>query len=198
MARRLWSLGRDFEFHYCSRSEERMAFYEALRNEPFAGRIHFHFDDQAKEQLLDIAGIMSDYQDGHNLYVCGPKGFMDFVTRAADDSAWPGTAIHREYFVADPMAGHLDDAKAFTVKIASSGKSYPVGAQQTIVEALAEQGIDIPISCEQGICGTCLTGVLEGEPDHRDTVQSDKDKAENKQMTLCCSRAKGDMLVLDL
>jgi reductive dehalogenase len=198
MARRLWSLGRDFEFHYCSRSEGRMAFYEALGNEPFAERIHFHFDDQPKEQLLDIEGIMSRYQEGHNLYVCGPKGFMDFVTGAADDSEWPNTAIHREYFVADPMAGHLDDAKAFTVKLASTGKSYEVGANQTIVEALAKNGIDIPISCEQGICGTCLTGVLEGEPDHRDTVQNDQDKARNKQMTLCCSRAKGDLLVLDL
>lgn len=73
-----------------------------------------------------------------------------------------------------------------------------MGADQTIVEALAGNGIDVPVSCEQGICGTCLTGVLEGQPDHRDTVQSDKDKAENKQMTLCCSRAKGDLLVLDL
>jgi vanillate O-demethylase ferredoxin subunit len=62
----------------------------------------------------------------------------------------------------------------------------------------AAHGIEVPVSCEQGICGTCLTGVLEGEPDHRNLVLSDEERKANDEITLCCSRAKSDLLVLDL
>ena len=86
----------------------------------------------------------------------------------------------------------------FRVKIASSGEVITVEDGIRIVDALGEQGIIIPVSCEQGICGTCLTGVLEGEPEHNDVFQTDEEKAANDQMTLCCSRAKSDLLVLDL
>ena len=86
----------------------------------------------------------------------------------------------------------------FKVKIASSGEVITVEDGVRIVDALGEQGIIIPVSCEQGICGTCLTGVLEGEPEHNDVFQTDEEKAANDQMTLCCSRSKGELLVLDL
>ena len=86
----------------------------------------------------------------------------------------------------------------FKVKIASSGEVITVDDGVRIVDALGEQGIIIPVSCEQGICGTCLTGVLEGEPEHNDVFQTDEEKAANDQMTLCCSRSKSELLVLDL
>ena len=86
----------------------------------------------------------------------------------------------------------------FKVKIASSGEVITVEDGVRIVDALGEQGIIIPVSCEQGICGTCLTGVLEGEPEHNDVFMTDEEQAANDQMTLCCSRAKSELLVLDL
>jgi len=86
----------------------------------------------------------------------------------------------------------------FKVKIASTGETYVVPEGVSIVNALGEQGIAIPVSCEQGICGTCLTGVLEGEPEHNDMFLTDEEKAANDKMTLCCSRAKSELLVLDL
>ena len=86
----------------------------------------------------------------------------------------------------------------FKVKIASSGEVITVEDGVRIVDALGEHEIIIPVSCEQGICGTCLTGVLEGEPEHNDVFQTDEEKAANDQMTLCCSRSKSDLLVLDL
>ena len=86
----------------------------------------------------------------------------------------------------------------FRVKIASSGEVITVEDGVRIVDALAERGIIIPVSCEQGICGTCLTGVLQGEPEHNDMFLSDEEKAANAQMTLCCSRARSELLVLDL
>ena len=86
----------------------------------------------------------------------------------------------------------------FKVKIASSGEMITVEDGLRFVDALGENGIIIPVSCEQGVCGTCLTGVLEGEPGHNDVFRTDEEKAANDQMTLCCSRAKSDLLVLDL
>ena len=88
--------------------------------------------------------------------------------------------------------------KAFKVQIQSTGEVVDVAAEETIVEALEAKGIDVTVSCEQGICGTCLTGVLSGTPDHRDLFMTDDEHAANDMMTLCCSRAVDDLLVLDL
>ena len=91
-----------------------------------------------------------------------------------------------------------DSNKAFKVKIASSGDLIDIGPEQSIVEALEAHGIDITVSCEQGICGTCLTPLIEGTPDHRDVFMTDDEHAANDMITPCCSRAKSDILVLDL
>ncbi len=89
-------------------------------------------------------------------------------------------------------------AQMFKVKTASTGDTYTVEDGVSIVNALGEHGIIIPVSCEQGICGTCLTKVLEGEPEHNDMFLTDEERAANDQMTLCCSRAKSELLVLDI
>ena len=91
-----------------------------------------------------------------------------------------------------------DDDGSFTVKIASTGKEYVIPTDQTIIEVLREDDIEIPVSCEQGICGTCMTNVLEGTPDHRDLYMTDAEKEANNKMTPCCSRALSDSIVLDL
>ena len=111
---------------------------------------------------------------------------MDAVISCAEQH-WPADSIHREYFSADPSAGKEDGS--FKVKINSSGEVIKIAAGVSIVEALLEQGIEIPVSCEQGICGTCLTRVIEGTPEHRDLFLSDAEHEANDQMTPCCSRA---------
>jgi vanillate monooxygenase ferredoxin subunit len=87
---------------------------------------------------------------------------------------------------------------AFDVKIASTGRVIHVPKDRTVVAALAEAGIDIQTSCAQGVCGTCLTRVLEGEVDHHDTFLAATDRARNDLFAACCSRARSPMLVLDL
>ena len=87
---------------------------------------------------------------------------------------------------------------AFKVKVASTGAVIDVSENDTIVDALLWHGILVETSCEQGVCGTCLTRLLEGEPDHRDTFMTPAERAANDQITLCCSRAKSALLVLDL
>jgi vanillate monooxygenase ferredoxin subunit len=87
---------------------------------------------------------------------------------------------------------------SFIVKIASTGAQITVAADQTVVQALACAGIDRPTSCEQGICGTCVTGIKEGIPDHRDMYLTGEEQNANDQFTPCCSRSKSSILVLDL
>jgi vanillate monooxygenase ferredoxin subunit len=87
---------------------------------------------------------------------------------------------------------------SFIVKIASTGAQITVAADQTVIQALAAAGFDRPTSCEQGICGTCLTGIKEGIADHRDMFLTAEEQSANDQFTPCCSRAISDALVLDL
>ena len=91
-----------------------------------------------------------------------------------------------------------DDKRTFTVKLASSGQSIEIPEEGTILFTLLEHGVEVPFSCGHGICGACETGVVSGEPDHRDFILSDDEKAENKTIMICCSRSFSDELELDL
>ncbi|MGL6162220.1 2Fe-2S iron-sulfur cluster-binding protein [Microbulbifer sp.] len=84
------------------------------------------------------------------------------------------------------------------MRLASSGAKFVIPADKTIAEVLLGNGVDVPLSCEQGICGTCMVPVLEGEPEHRDFFMSEYEHTKNDQMTLCCSRARSKELVIDL
>ena len=88
--------------------------------------------------------------------------------------------------------------EAFEVVAHSTGERMPVGEQQTIAEVLADHGYHVELSCEQGICGSCITGVVSGVPDHRDEVQSEAEHQANTQINVCCSRSRSAELVLDL
>jgi len=192
MAQRLHTLGKDFEFHYCSRSEERTAFVDFIKNSDFSDKVKFHFDDSGDEQLLDIPGLVSSQPDSANLYVCGPQGFMDTVIDAA--SSWDPSAVHREYFGVEEA--HENDAD-FKVMINSTGQVIDIPEDSTITEVLEQYNINIPVSCEQGVCGTCMTQVVEGEIEHHDYYLTDPERDAGDVIIACCSRAKGT-LVLDL
>lgn len=196
MAQRLATSGADFTLHYSTRSAERTAFRDEIGASAYADRVRFHFDDGEAAQKLDLAAELGAPQPGTHLYVCGPTGFIDFVVKTAQGLGWPQEQVHLEYFGAAPQDTTGD--RAFQVKIASSGAVYDIPADQTVVHALQEHGIEILTSCEQGVCGTCITRVLQGECDHRDLYFTDEEKAANDQFTPCCSRAKSPLLVLDL
>lgn len=172
----------------------------------FAGRIqggiarshaHLHLDDGAALQKLDLDRDLGSPEAGVHVYVCGPSGFMDWVLSGASARGWPQEQLHREYFAA-PVASNDADAASFEVQIGAEGATYTVAPDQSVVEVLALHGVDIPVSCEQGVCGTCLTRILSGEPDHRDSFLTDAERAANNQFTPCCSRARSAKLVLDL
>ena len=196
MAERLAIAGEDFEMHYCTRSRERTAFHDRIQASAFANRVRVHFDDGAPAQKLDLAALLARPEPGTHLYVCGPKGFMDAVLATARAAGWPAGQLHYEFFSAD-VVQRADDG-SFQVKLASSGRIVVVPKEKTVVQALADAGVAVQTSCEQGVCGTCLTRVLEGEPDHRDMYLGTDEQEANDQFLPCCSRSKSPLLVLDL
>lgn len=196
MACELSHRGADFELHYCFRSQERAAFIEQLLHSPFAGRVHLHDDSGAQAQKLDAAALLADPDAGRHLYVCGPGGFMGYILGAAEKAGWPEAQVHREFFAATPT--RLGTDAPFEVELASSGQVFHIPADRSVFEVLDEAGIAIETSCEQGICGSCITRVLQGVPDHRDQFMTAAEHACNDQFTPCCSRAKSPRLVLDL
>ena len=122
--------------------------------------------------------------------------FAEYVLDSARALGWAEERLHREYFAAAPLDSSLD--AGFSVKLASSGQVFEIPADKTVVQVLESHGIEIAVSCEQGICGTCLTRVLEGIPEHRDLFLTEQEQALNDQFTPCCSRAKTPLLVLDI
>ena len=196
MARHLLAARASFDVHYFSRSLEHTAFRDVLADPAFKGKVNFHYalePDGLRAYLRKLLWFRAP--DAH-VYLCGPRPFMDLVEATAA-ATWPPESVHLEYFVADPrsLAGAQDE---FQVTLARSGGTYTIASGCTIVEALGGHGIRIETSCEQGMCGTCLTGVLQGTPDHRDVFLSDAEKQANDRMTPCVSRARTPHLVLDL
>lgn len=194
MAYRLHATNAPFTLHYFVRSEEHAAFFQLMKTLPFAGKIQFHFGilpDQLPSYLEERMAVNSTA----HVYTCGPGPFMDLVVTAAGKTR-PEDHIHLEHFKAEPVAE--GDADSFEVKLASSGKILNVPASMTILKVLEQEGIAIDTSCKEGICGSCVIPVLDGEPDHRDHCLSKKEKAANNQICTCVSRAKSAMLVLDL
>ncbi|MFK7734003.1 MAG: 2Fe-2S iron-sulfur cluster-binding protein [Pseudomonadales bacterium] len=196
MARRLSALGHSFEMHYCTRSRANTAFAAQIAESPFAEKVQHHFDDGPREQLLNIPDVFAAPKEGVHVYVCGPGGFMDAVLDTAKEAGWQESQLHSEFFSAD--AGVLEGDGSFQLVLAKSGKTVVVGAAETAVDALAAAGIEVPVSCEQGVCGTCLTKVLEGEPEHRDMYLTPDEQAANTQFLPCCSRSKTPTLIVEL
>lgn len=194
MAERLATRGAPFELHYCARSPERTAFRDRIAHAPYAESVHFHFDDGSPDQLLDPAGLFAGAEEGAHAYVCGPAGFIDWIYAAAEKTGFPPKHIHREYFTAAPTSSVEADQGAFEIQVASTGAVYPVPPDKSVAQVLEENGIGVPVSCEQGVCGTCITRILQGEPDHRDMLALDG----SSEFTPCCSRSFSPRLVLDL
>jgi vanillate O-demethylase ferredoxin subunit len=198
MAEQLHAAGADFALHVAARSRARLAFADRLARAPWAAQVQVHLDDGPAAQRLDLAALLARPQPGTQVYLCGPQGFIDAALAAARAAGWPEAQLHLERFgPAAPSAG-AGAAGAFSLRLARSGRVVPVAADQTAVQALTAAGVEVMTSCEQGVCGTCLTRVIEGVPDHRDQYLTDEERAANDQFLPCCSRACTAELVIDL
>jgi len=158
-------------------------------------RFHYGVQPADMDHYLDVC-LDAASAEAH-VYTCGPAPFMDAVVKSAARHR-ADEAIHLEHFQAATPAAASDEDGAFEVKLASSGKVVRIPVGIPIIDILAKEGIVIDTSCREGICGTCVVPLLEGEPDHRDNCLSKKEKAANDQICTCVSRAKSKLLVLDL
>lgn len=196
MARHLAAQGREFELLYFTRGPRQTAFHDLLCAAPFQDRVSLHYALEPQAVQGYLRKRLWHRAPGCQLYLCGPKPFMDLVERTAA-ATWPPDSVHVEYFGADPQA-LAGEKRSFLVKLARSGGTIEVEPQETLVVALARQGIVVETSCEQGVCGTCVTGVLAGTPDHRDVFFTDEERAANDRICACVSRSLTPTLVLDL
>ena len=192
MMRHLKSQGNTaFELIYCTRDANSTAFLEELSSPDWIGHVQFHHDHGDINQALDFWPVFETPNNAH-VYCCGPRGLMEAV---ADMSGhWPSGAVHFESFGVDASAHATHNP--FNVRLQKSGTTLAVSAEQSILQALRAAGHTVPSSCESGTCGSCRTGLLGGEAEHRDMVLSDNEKSSH--IMVCVSRAKGAELVLDL
>ncbi|MBN6538675.1 PDR/VanB family oxidoreductase [Acinetobacter pittii] len=194
MAYQLAHEGASFELHYCGASPENCAFVDEIKNGELAQYTTFHFKSEGASHRAFFESAIKDIDSESHIYTCGPVGFMDWVINLATTHDFPEQQIHKEYFQVETDTS----GDSFEVVAERSGKIIMVEAGETILQALAKEGIDIEMSCEQGVCGTCMCDVIEGEPDHRDVYFTDEEKASNEQILVCCSRSKTPRLVLDI
>lgn len=193
MAEALAAKQADFQLHIYLKRHDELAFNDRLAQ--LGDHVIIHYSSEGDSLRHQIPhDLMTPANSA--LVACGPAGFMDHLQQLAQQYGWQPEQLHSERFKADNTQPTTGDS--FEVEIASSGARFTVGKTQSIAEVLEAAGIEIELSCEQGMCGACITGVISGEPDHRDEVLSQKERAANDCIVLCCSRAHSPLLVLDL
>ena len=186
-------LGIDYHVHYCGRSRATMAFASKLEA-AHGGRLTLH--TSRDQRRANFAALLAQPQPDTQIYACGPQTML--AALADSTQAWPRDALRVEHF--HGLAGTVDSKPrhAFMVELRDSGLTLPVAADQSLLDALRQANIDLQSDCQEGLCGSCEVRVVAGEVDHRDMVLTRSERDANNRMMSCCSRARGDKLVLDM
>lgn len=197
MVQRLEKQRLPWVLHYSARNRQSAALLDEL--EAFAGssrigQLSLNFGQGRGARRLDLGAVVREAPNGAHFYCCGPAPMLDAFHAAC--KGLPDERVHFEYFA--PKEELTIAHGGFSVVLARSNRRVLVAKNQTILDALRGEGVSVPSSCEQGICGACETAVLQGVPEHRDLVLSPKERESNKVMMICCSGAKSPTLVLDV
>ena len=191
MMRAARDAGSRWSLLFCARRAAEAPFLEVAK--ALGGAVELFASDLGTR--LDVAARLGEPRPGALLYCCGPEALMLAVEEAT--ARWPAGSVRFEWFAARSRpAGEVSDS--FALVCARSGLTLQVPPGDSVLAVLARAGIDIPRSCEQGVCGTCEVRVLEGEIDHRDSILSEAEQATGETMMSCVSRARSRTLVLDL
>ena len=195
MAQQLAAQGRPWTLHYAARTRDRAAFADVLQ--ALGGeRVHLYFDAEPGGGALDLAAVVAQADPLAHLYCCGPQGMLQAFEQATQGRA--PQRVHLERFAAAAAAAANGAQSGFDVVLARSGRTIRIEPGTSILEGCLAAGVDAPSSCHEGFCGTCETRVLEGEPEHADSVLSAAERAAGRSMMICCSRSRSATLVLDL
>ncbi|MFI9766781.1 PDR/VanB family oxidoreductase [Streptomyces sp. NPDC052415] len=179
--------GAEWTLLYGGRTRASMAFTEELRR--YGDRVTLAPQDETG--LLDLGGALDDLPDGTLVYCCGPGPLLDAVQERC-----PAGVLHVERF--RPKEQPAAEDAEFDVVLARSGRTVTVPPGVSVLDSVRAAGVEVLYSCAEGTCGTCETDVVEGTPDHRDSVLSDAERAAGETMLVCVSRCRGKRLVLDL
>ncbi|MER6534543.1 PDR/VanB family oxidoreductase [Streptomyces sp900105755] len=180
--------GAEWTLLYGGRTRQSMAFTGELAR--YGGeRVTVVPQDEAG--LLDLAAVLDDVPDGTLVYCCGPGPLLDAV-----EERCPAGVLRVERF--QPKAREADGEREFEVVLAQSGRTLTVAPGVSVLDTVRAAGVEVLYSCTEGTCGTCETDVLEGDPDHRDSVLTEEERAAGETMLICVSRCRGARLVLDL
>jgi cytochrome P450/ferredoxin-NADP reductase len=193
MAGRLKHLGKPYALHYAGRSRSHMALLGRLERDHAA---HLSLHIKAEGRRMHLPSILADVDAETRVYACGPDRLIDQLETLSE--RWPEGALHFEHFNAESSA--LDPSKehGFIAELKDSNVNVTVPANQTLLQALQAAGFDVPCDCGEGLCGTCEVRIVDGEADHRDKVLSKAERAVNRRMMACISRAAGEKIVLAL
>lgn len=181
-----------YHLYYCFHDEKQNAFQSQLMQSPFADHISYHIS--SLDGRLDLTRVLTDIESEAHIYVCGPASLNEAVFKTATALGIAPHRIHSEAFSINNSTGN-----AFTVVLARSGLEVAVSEDMTILQAVENsKAANVECLCREGVCGTCETRIIEGEADHRDQYLSDEERNAQQTILICCSRAKGKRLVLDL
>jgi len=189
-----WTLHRQkipFQLHYSTATQSKWAFKNSWDDLLFLSSVHVYLDDD-DSTTFDAQAVMKGHEKA-DVYVCGPSGYMRYVESSVKACGLPDDQFNKESFKAGGKQGEGVN-RPFTVKLTGSNREFSIPEDRSIVQVLKENGIFIPISCENGVCGTCKCKIVSGDVEHRDMVLNDNEKDEQKLFTPCVSRAKGDVL----
>ena len=195
MAKRLQALGKSFEVLALGRSRNAFAFADDIAE--LTCPVHWHFDDASNgpPNLHDLLQARPPKGNVH-YYACGPAAMLDAFETVCQTLGY--AHHHIERFAAVEVKAADDARQSFIVELRKSGKTFEVTPDTNLHQQLIQRKINVPFSCEEGICGACETQVLEGIPDHRDMVLSSAEQASNRVMMVCVSGCKSERLVLNL
>ncbi len=193
MAKSLRARRQPFTLAVFARDLQHVAFPAEVFDPDLKPHLRLHLDQGESDQKIDLHQLLAPAAGTH-LYMCGPPGFMTAVRQACQ--GWDETCIHQEYFSVPDSGGSGKPDFPFRLRLARRQVDVQVAADQTAIQALQDLGVDVPVSCEQGICGTCAVSYVAGEPDHRDYCLSSVERTQ--KMALCCSRARSETVVLDI
>jgi ferredoxin-NADP reductase len=183
--------GAEWTLLYGGRSTSSMAFREELE---LLGAGRVTITPQDTHGLLDLPAVLAAPRADTLVYTCGPEPLLDAVTALTEH--WPAGSLHLERFTPKTLGDRTDGT--FEVELAQSGLALTIPPGVTILDAVTEAGVDAPSSCGEGTCGTCETVVLEGIPEHRDSLLTPEEQASGETMMICVSRAACPRLVLDI
>ena len=185
MADRLKEIGKPYAIHYCGRSRATMALLDRLTAD-HGDHLHIHAKDAGDR--ADLGAIVAALPEDGQIYCCGPERMITALEDLTADK--PEGTFHFEHFSAHDTGLDPEKEQAFEVELSDSGLTLNVAADQTLLDAITAAGIDVASDCCEGLCGSCEVTVLSGEIDHRDMVLTRGERAENRRMMACCSRAK--------